>query len=283
MRFGVTIDFGAQPVTSPEFLAGFAQAAEDTGFDTLWMGDHVVIPQRHGSQYPYGERMPYEDAPNPDPIATLAFVAAKTATLRLGTSVLVLPQRNPVVLAKQVATLDALSGGRVDLGVGIGWLREEFEAIGAPWERRGQRTDEHIEAMRALWTQPVASYEGELVRFRDVACDPRPVQPGGVPITIGGHSLPAARRAGRLGDGFFPNAFGRAWHGLIAEMRRSAEAAGRDPAAIDVIGGVPPDLEIARKLEARGVTRLNILVTDPDASSSRRTLERISRDLIARM
>ena len=177
MRFGVTIDFNDQPVTSPAFLAGFAQAAEENGFDTLWMGDHVVVPQGHGSQYPYGERMPYEEAPNPDPIATLSFIAGKTKTLRLGTSVLILPQRNPVVLAKQVATLDVLSGGRVDLGVGVGWLREEFAAIGVPWERRGRRTDEYIEAMRALWTQPVASYEGELVRFQNVVCDPRPVQP----------------------------------------------------------------------------------------------------------
>ena len=283
MRFGVTIDFHDQPVTSPEFLAGFAQAAEESGFDTLWMGDHVVIPQNHASQYPYAERMPYEESPNPDPIATLAFIAAKTKTLRLGTSVLVLPQRNPVVLAKQVATLDALSEGRVDLGVGVGWLREEFEAIGAPWERRGKRTDEHIEAMRALWTQPVASYEGELVRFQNVVCDPRPVQPGGVPITIGGHTMAAARRAGRLGDGFFPNAFGRNWHELIAEMRRSAEEAGRDPSAVAILGGAPPDLEIAQKLEERGVSRLNILINDPDVASSRRTMERISRELIARM
>ena len=142
MRFGVTVDFNDQPVTSPEFLAGFAQAAEEFGFDTLWTSDHVVIPQGHSSDYPYAERMPYEDAPLPDPIVTLTFVAASTKTLRLGTSVLVLPQRNPVVLAKQLATLDVLSEGRVDLGIGVGWLREEFEAIGVPWERRGKRTDE---------------------------------------------------------------------------------------------------------------------------------------------
>ena len=283
MRFGVTVDFNDQPVTSPEFLAGFAQAAEEFGFDTLWTSDHVVIPQGHNSVYPYAERMPYEDAPLPDPLITLAFVAASTKTLRLGTSVLVLPQRNPVVLAKQLATLDVLSEGRVDLGIGIGWLREEFEALGVPWERRGKRTDEYIEAMRALWTQPVASYEGELVRFSNVVCDPKPVQPGGVPFIIGGHSIPAARRAGRLGNGFFPHVFGRAWFELIEEMRRTAEAAGRDPSEIEISAGVPPDLELAQRLEELGVSRLNLLMTDPDVPSARRTLERISRDLIARM
>lgn len=283
MRFGVTIDFNDQPVTSPEFLAGFAQAAEETGFDTFWMGDHVVIPKTHGSQYPYAERMPYEESPLPDPIATLSFIAAKTKTLRLGTSVLVLPQRNPVILAKQVATLDTLSGGRIDLGVGIGWLREEFEAIGAPWERRGKRTDEYIEAMRALWTQPIASYKGEMVQFENVVCDPRPIQPGGVPIIIGGHTMAAARRAGRLGNGFFPNAFGRNWHELIAEAKRSAEESGRNPSEITILGGAPADLEVAQKLEARGVSRLNILCNDPDLASSQRTLERISREVIARM
>ena len=283
MRFGVTVDFNEQPVTSPEFLAGFAQAAEDYGFDTLWTSDHVVIPQGHSSDYPYAERMPYEEAPIPDPIVTLTFVAAKTKTLRLGTSVLVLPQRNPVVLAKQLASLDVYSEGRVDLGIGVGWLREEFEAIGVPWERRGKRTDECIEAMRALWTEPVASYEGEMVRFSNVACDPKPVQPGGVPFIIGGHSVAAARRAGKYGAGFFPHVFGRAWHELIAEARRTAEAHGRDPDEIEISAGVPPELELAQRLGELGVSRLNILITDPDVPSARKTLERISRDLIARM
>ncbi len=283
MRFGVTVDFNEQPVTSPEFLAGFAQAAEDCGFDTLWTSDHVVIPQDHSSDYPYAERMPYEEAPIPDPIVTLTFVAAKTKTIRLGTSVLVLPQRNPVVLAKQLASLDVYSEGRVDLGIGVGWLREEFEAIGVPWERRGKRTDECIEAMRALWTQSVASYEGELVRFSNVVCDPKPVQPGGVPFIIGGHSMAAARRAGKYGSGFFPHVFGRAWHELIAEARRTAEAHGRDPDEVEISAGVPPELELAQRLGELGVSRLNILITDPDVPSARRTLERISRDLIARM
>ena len=274
MRFGVTLGAGV-PVMSPEFIVGYARAAEELGFDSVWFPDHVVIPLGHSSQYPYGEQMPYEDDPNPDPLIMLSYVAAATSTIRLGTSILILPQRNPVVLAKQVATLDVLSGGRVDLGIGIGWLREEFEALGVPWRQRGRRTDEYIEAMRALWTQDEASYEGETVRFERLRCDPRPLQPGGVPIIIGGHTLPAARRAGRLGDGFLPNAQGRAWRELLTEMRDAAEAAGRDPDAIEIIAGGAPDPSVIERLSEFGVTRMNFVISAQDVDGARRAMSSI--------
>ena len=262
----------------PEVAAAAARDAEEAGFESVWTAEHVVLPEPRTPESPIPASTPLLD-----PATALAHIAAHTKRIKLATGIIILPQRNPVVLAKQVATLDVLSGGRVDLGVGVGWLREEFAALGVPWERRGRRTDEYIEAMRTLWTQPVASYEGETVRFQNVVCDPRPVQPGGVPITIGGHTMAAARRAGRHGDGFFPNAYGRNWHELIAEMRRSAEEAGRDPSKIAIMGGVPPELETVQKLAERGVSRVNILVNDPDVASSRRTMEKISREVISRM
>jgi probable F420-dependent oxidoreductase len=153
------------------------------------------------------------------------------------TGVIILPQRNPVVLAKQVATLDYMSGGRLELGVGVGWLKEELAAVGVPFERRGKRTDEYIGAMRSLWMGDGASFTGEFVKFRDVSCNPKPMT-GSVPIIVGGHSKAAARRAGRLGNGFFPSIGSQV--DTIPQfdvVRREAEAAGRDPAAIEMIAG----------------------------------------------
>lgn len=280
MRFGVTPGVGS-PVTSGEFLIGYARAAEDLGFDGVWFPDHVVIPLGHQSHYPYAERMPYEEDELPEPLILLAYVAAATSTLRLGTSILILPQRNPVVVAKQVATLDVLSGGRLDLGIGVGWLREEFEALGTPWERRGRRMDEYIEAMRALWSEDEATYHGETVSFDRLRMRPKPLQPGGVPIIIGGHSEAAARRAGRLGQGFMPNAAGRRWRELLEEMRVTAREAGRDADALEVLAGGVPDPTLVERLAEHGVTRLMFQSEGHDLASEQRSLEQISGAVMA--
>src|SRR5205823_1109354 len=156
-----------------------AQAAEAAGFESLWTVEHVVVPAGYQSTYPYAEdgRMPGpENLPIPDPLIWLSFVAAVTETIRLGTGILILPQRNPIVVAKEIATLDHLSGGRVELGVGAGWLEEEFDAIGVPFEDRGRRLDEHIEALRALWTGDPATFDGDLVQFGAVHSNPKPDQ-----------------------------------------------------------------------------------------------------------
>ena len=155
-------------------------------------------------------------------------------SLRLGTCVLILPQRNPLVLAKELATLDHLSGGRVELGIGVGWLEEEFDAIGVPWERRGARTDEYVEALRALWSGPHAEFHGKFVDFDPVTCSPRPAQ-ARIPIIVGGDTPAAVRRAARLGDGYFPgtsdaNDLGK----RIADLAAAAEQRGRDPKEIEV-------------------------------------------------
>jgi probable F420-dependent oxidoreductase len=262
MKFGIAF---ANIVTfaEPAGLVTLAQQAEANGFESLWTIEHVIYPEGYESTYPYapgGKMLADASTSMPDPLIWLAFAAAATSTLRLGTGILILPQRNPVVLAKEVATLDFLSSGRVELGIGVGWLREEFDALGIPWPRRGARTDEHIESMRALWDGDHASYAGEFVSFDDVSSNPKPAN-GRVPIHIGGHSRFAAERAGRLGDGFFPG------KGNIAEMtdivRQTAADAGRDPAAIEISFGDAesmeiPDAEKCAELAAQGVDRVMV-------------------------
>lgn len=242
--------------------------AEDAGFDSVWTVEHVVYPDDYASRYPYdpsGRMAMSARTPLPDPLVWLTWVAAHTRRLRLATGILILPQRNPLVLAKEVATLDALSGGRVELGVGVGWLREEFDALGVPFEHRGERTDEYVEVLRTLWDDDHAHHSGRFVQFSGVSSNPKPVEREGlghrVPVHIGGHSTAAARRAGRLGDGFFPGE-GRLGE-LLVEMRAAAEGAGRDPDAIEVTAvhmGVLGDEPLAavEKMAARGVHRLGV-------------------------
>jgi probable F420-dependent oxidoreductase len=236
LKFGVAFaNIGSY--TDPVEAIRLAQAAEGAGFESIWTVDHVVVPAGYRSTYPYDPsgRLPSgEGTVFPDPLIWLAYVAAQTTTLRLGTGILILPQRNPLVLAKELATLDHLSGGRMILGVGIGWLEEEFRALGVPFADRVQRTEEAIGAMRALWSEEQASFEGSTVAFTDCFLRPQPPR-GTIPVHVGGHSRAAARRAGRIGDGFFP--FGVSpdeLPPLIDIVRTSAEESGRDPAKIEV-------------------------------------------------
>ena len=162
MKFGIIPGYQIAPVETAEYATGFGRLAEELGFESLWPVEHVVMPAHYESRYPYAKsgRMPIPEAPIPDPLTWNTWVAATTSRIALGTAMLILPQRNPVVLAKTVASLDVLSGGRVILGVGLGWMREEAEAVGTNFGDRGRRADEYIEAMRALWTQKVASFRG---------------------------------------------------------------------------------------------------------------------------
>ena len=256
-----------------------ARQAEAAGFESLWTVEHVVYPDDYQSKYPYsadGKMPAVPSTPIPDPLIWLAYVAAVTTRLRLATGILILPERNPVVLAKELATLDHLSGGRVELGIGVGWLREEFDALGIPWERRGARTDEYVEAMRALWASDGASYHGAFASFERVSSNPKP--PGGaVRIVVGGHSRAAAERAGRLGDGFFP---GRGSPAEVAELfdivRQTAAAHDRDPDAIELTGGTPgimgdDPVGAAQEMAALGVSRLVVpafALMKPDAMSA---------------
>lgn len=271
MHFGIAfaniLHFG-----SPAGAVAMGRAAEAHGFDSVWTVEHVLVPKGYESEYPYDPsgRMPGgEDSAITDPLIWLTWVGAHTTTLKLATGILILPQRNPAVVAKEVATLDQLSGGRVLLGVGAGWLAEEFAALDVPFERRGDRLDAYIEALRALWTESPATLANDFVAYREVYSRPGPVQPS-VPIIIGGHSKAAARRAGRVGDGFFPGTGDIPM--LVDVMRQAAADAGRDPEAIEVSGshlGVFGADKVAAVEEAAswGVSRFIVppLSFDPDA------------------
>mgnify|MGYP001252831757 CR=1 FL=1 len=239
MKF--SLHFGNNTFPGFAGAARLARLAEQAGFDSVLAVDHVVYPDNYTTTYPYSPtgRLPVgRSGAFPDPLIWIAYAAAVTTRLRFLTGVIILPQRDPLVLAKQVATLDYMSGGRFELGIGVGWLREEFAAMGVPFERRGKRADEYVMAMRALWAEDGASFQGEFVNFREVSCNPKPV--GRVPIVVGGHSEAAARRAGRLGDGFFPSIGAQAdTLPLFDVARRAAAEAGRDPAAIEMIAGCP--------------------------------------------
>jgi probable F420-dependent oxidoreductase len=254
---GVTAD--------PEWMVSFASHLERCGFESIVVAEHTVLVTRYDSVYPYdssGRVGLAADCPIPDPLDLLAFLAGHTSRLGLATGVLVLPNHHPVVLAKRAATVDALSGGRLRLCVGVGWLKEELEACGADFDSRGRRADEQLAVLRALWAnQPKgASHHGEFFSFDDVMCCPKPVARERLPIHIGGHSRAAARRAGRLGDGFQPlGVTGPQLASLIALMREEASSAGRDPASLEVSLGhavTKIDAERAGSLIDQGADRI---------------------------
>ncbi len=249
--------------TSPDGAAQLGRLAEQHGFESLWTVEHVIFPEQYESAYPYSKdgKMPGDSSvPLPDPLIWLTWVAAHTSTINLATGILILPQRNPLVLAKETATLDQLAGGRLRLGIGVGWLEEEFDALGIPFTERGARADEYIDILHTLWTEDPASFQGEFFDFDRVAVNPKPVEDR-VPIIIGGHSKAAARRAGLLGDGFFPGKGNlQELKELFDVVRQTAEDAGRDPDAIeltagsaDIFGDDP--VGAAEELASLGVTR----------------------------
>lgn len=261
MKFGLRY-CNVGPYVDPTRAIELVQAAEQAGFDSVWTIEHTVVPGGYQSTYPYSStgRMPggESDFVLPDPLIWLAYVAAATTRIKLGTAVMILPQHNPVITAKQVATLDHLSGGRVLLGVGVGWLKEEFDAIGAPFADRGRRTDEYVAAMRELWSSDAPTFHGEFVHFDNAYCKPQPVN-GSVPIVVGGDTKLAARRAGRLGNGYFP-ARGSQTE-MIQLAKRTAEQHGRDPDALEITTSFPDDLDEIPQLAAAGIHRLVVPVS----------------------
>jgi probable F420-dependent oxidoreductase len=290
MQFGIAFA-NSGPLAEGPTAAGCARAIEAAGFDSVWTVEHVLVPVDYESTYPYGRsgKMPGgETVAMPDPLVWLAYVAAATETLLLGTGILILPQRNPAITAKEVATLDRLSGGRVRLGIGVGWLEEEFDALGVPFAGRGARTDAYVAAMRALWTGEQVSLDDGYQVWDKAVSLPTPSN-GAVPIVVGGHSDAAARRAGRLGDGFFPGKGSPERLGqLIAVMRDAATEAGRDPDAIEVtagtaaIGGDDP-LGAVAEMEAIGVHRIVVPPLAWDAESAAEAYEAFADRIIRRL
>jgi probable F420-dependent oxidoreductase len=283
------------PSATRENLLEFARRMEGLGYDSLWVSDHVVIPRTYASRYPYNPagRLGWEDLPLLEPLSTLLFAAAVTERVKLGTTVLVLPMRNPVLHAKMLATLDHLSNGRLLLGVGVGWLKEEFDALDQPFDHRGARTDEYIAVLRHLWTKDDPTFEGKYYRLGDVACYPKPVQQPHPPIQIGGNTEPARRRAARLGDGWHavessgPGATADDLHAAIPAFREQVRAAGRDPAAVPVtlrlgIRGSEPSAAVAARLRTYrdlGVTHACIETGYRDLPRAYETLERVAKEV----
>jgi probable F420-dependent oxidoreductase len=226
MRFGITVP-NYRRLASPEHIIRIARRSEELGFDSLWVTDHVVVPE------------PYREMFGPtvyDPLSVLAFLAANTQRVKLGTAVLVIPYRNPVVVAKQLSTIDNLSGGRLVFGTGAGWAREEFDALGVAYSERGSITDEYLRVILELWTSPSPKFEGSYVRLHDINAEPRPVQQPHPPVLIGGYGKRAIRRAVDIGQGWLPDGMSLPdLRSAIDYLRHTAEAAGRDPESLEVV------------------------------------------------
>ena len=225
MRFGVTVP-NYRGLASPENLRRVAERSETLGFDSVWVTDHVVVPEAYREIF--GTTV-Y------DPLSVLAFVAGITRRVELGTAVLVIPYRNPVNVAKQLATIDNLSGGRLIFGIGAGWAREEFDALGVTYAERGPITDEYLQVILELWTNPKPSFDGRYVKLYDVHAEPRPLRQPHPPILVGGYSKKAIRRAVAIGQGWLPDGLSLSeLKTAITFLRRTAEDAGRDPSSLSV-------------------------------------------------
>ncbi|WP_042425758.1 LLM class F420-dependent oxidoreductase [Streptacidiphilus anmyonensis] len=254
----------------PEVIRAVATAAEAQGFARLWCGEHVVLVDAPDSRYPYsadGRIAVPADADWLDPLLALSFAAAVTSRIGLATGVLLLPEHNPVVVAKQAATLDVLSAGRFSLGVGAGWSAEEFAALGVPFGGRGRRTDEYLAAMRTLWSEDPASFVGEFTRFDAIRVNPKPLRGGRLPVLAGGNSDAALRRAATLADGWY--GFNVPAADVPARIAVLADACARHGRGLDELtvavalsDGAPADLP---ELAAAGVTELVVVGAPPPA------------------
>jgi probable F420-dependent oxidoreductase len=278
MHLGVMPMLTGRGAADPELVAGLARLVEELGCESLWTVEHVVLPDDYGSRYPYDgsgrmSLVPGDDVP--DPLHWLTFAAAHTSRIRLGTAMLILPLHNPLVLAKRLATVDVLSGGRLIAGIGVGWLREEYDAVGVPFESRGRRADDYLGALRALWTQWPASYHGEFVHFENVHSEPRPHR---IPVVIGGHGAAAIRRAARFGDGLYP--LGVDVTEVVPRLRAECERIGRDPAEIEVTARAPGKPEAVRALAEAGVTRVVMGVRLANLDEAREKITRYQREVL---
>jgi len=313
MEFGLALP-GRGPLATPDVVLKIAAKAEALRFASLFVTDHVVLPASTArSVYPYSPSGQFPGGSQQDylePLTMLGHLAHATRRVRLGTSVLVIPYRHPLTVAKMLATIDQLSKGRVILGAGVGWLREEFEALGAPpFEERGRVTDEYLTLMRRAWTQDPVSFEGRYCPVRDVHVLPKPAQRGGIPIWIGGHTEAGLRRAGTLGDGWHPIGLRPPatlapdeYAAKAARLRDYAKTAGRDPEALTLSLRVPMEVrgrrdkapagdrplfqgaadEVAgdvRRYQAAGATHIVFDPARPDLPAFLASLERFADEV----
>ncbi len=307
-RFGLDVGIYGR-LAEPGTIIDLARFAEDTGFGSIWLADHVAMPVRFASRYPYspdgGFPAPVSEALY-EPISTLGVLAGATRRVRLGTAVLIMPYRNPLLTARMLVTIDRFSGGRVTLGAGVGWLREEFEALGADYARRGRATDEALEVFKAVCAGGEVSYRGETTQFDPVHSNPGSVQRPHPPILVGGVSDPALRRVVRSGDGWLAVALDRPMlTERLATLRRLAAEAGRDPDGLDLvfkifiapgdarpgpwggrdIGSGSPDeiLGDLRMILDAGIGTVIVRYRGDDAEAQKREMERFAAEVVPRL
>ncbi|HEY6418937.1 MAG TPA: LLM class F420-dependent oxidoreductase [Candidatus Binataceae bacterium] len=265
----------------PKTAATVARAAEQAGFESLWTGEHVILPDPQAPPSPVAP-----DFPMLDPTVALAFIAAHTTRIRLGTGIIILPQRNPVVLAKELASADVLSNGRLIFGIGIGYLKPEFEAIGAPFDHKGERSEEFLRAMIALWSMEKPEFSGRWVNFKGVNAMPRPVQKPHPEIVFGGHSPEAFSRAARLAKGWYGFALDLDGTAKCIEGLRAACAKHQrrfEDLEISVSPRVKIDRDTAKRFADLGVHRLILLTRSPDEAGILAMVRETERDLIGKV
>ena len=308
MRYG----FALPKTTDGAALVRFARAVEDLGFESVWTGDHIVLPTSETDQYPYtpdGRFVARPDDPQLDAFIALSYVASATERVGIGTTVAIVPYRNPIVQAKMFATLDVLTGGRAVCGVGVGWLEKEFDALGASYKHRGAVTDEYLRIFRTLWLDREPSFRGEHYAFDGIYFAPKPVRGGHIPIWVGGHTRRAIRRAVKHGDAWHPT---RQTPEFVARhlpyLREFSDASGRDPSEITVslkrtlhftdmgmeegasnrsngaliasAGEVIEDVEACREI---GIQQLTFDFRTPGADDCIRTMERFAYAVAGRI
>ena len=288
MKIGAFVPL-VTPNANPTFLRALGPALEEHGFESVWVPEHVVLFDDYESEYPYaldGKFPSGGDTGLLEPFSALTYLAAVTDTLRLGTGICLVTQRNPVYTAKQVADHDVMSGGRVDFGIGVGWLREEFEALNMPFERRGRRADDHLGVMKALWTEDVSTYEGELYTLPKARLYPKPLQAPHPPIHVGGESDAAMARAARLGQGWYgfnrtpdqvPEGLERLDRALAAEGRSRSD----DDFAVTICPYFNPiERDDLARYEDMGVDRVVVVVFAFDVDGLHTTLDQMSSSLL---
>jgi probable F420-dependent oxidoreductase len=317
MQFGFSVPHrGAN--ANPATIAAMAQKGEELGYDWLTVSDHVVIPRKIESAYPYSEAGNFPGQAGGDcmdQVTLVSFIAAQTSKIRLLTSVMVVPHRPAVVTAKMLATIDVLSNGRLTVGCGAGWMREEFEAIAAPdYDRRGAVTEEYIRVFKTLWTEENPAFAGEFVKFRDIVFLPKPVQKPHPPIWIGGESGPALRRTARVGDGWYPIGYNprfpldtaKRFGERLARLRQYAAEEGRDPDSLTIAynanwpmdgkeiktdtgerrlfsGGMQALVDDAGQLAKLGVEHLFVNLQAETIPATTERMERFAREVKARL
>jgi probable F420-dependent oxidoreductase len=275
-------------VRNHEDIISLVTKAEAVGLESLWTFEHVVVPVDYDSRYPYAPQGKMGAPPETvfvDPLITLAFAAAHSKTLKLGTGVNILPQANPLFLAKQAASIDFVSNGRLLLGLGTGWLREEYEALGTPFEHRGARFDDYITAMKKVWSGEVVEHQSEFVHFTNFKSFPLPVQRPHPPLIIGGTTKPALRRVVEHGQGWFiPGAGATRIQKQIEELHALARERGRDPASIELTAMWPyaSEPDALSSYEDLGIARLVVMITALGTPNPIEGLEKLGNTLAKR-